>query len=162
MIYPLQILDVITVISMFGSIITFFTANRMDPGYVKSTCDFNELLEIGNDRCIDLENFCFYCKLIKSTRTFHCMVCGKCVEKFDHHCVYINNCLGYRNHKYFMFFLGFIGVYIVTSSAARIIAYFLLDVNQVHGNADDNWVIFTTIALIYTLVINALIMIPLS
>lgn len=128
-IYPLKVLDIITILSMIGSAITFFIANRMDPGQVTKSCDFKELLQIGNDRSIDLENFCFYCQLIKSTRTFHCMVCNKCVEKFDHHCVYINNCLGYRNHKYFMFFLLFITIYIVSSSIARIIAYFMLDVN---------------------------------
>eukprot|EP00347_Sterkiella_histriomuscorum_P003212 403365161 len=52
-----------------------------------------ELLSLANEKDIDLENFCFYCKIIKSSQTFHCNFCKSCTEKFDHHCVYINNCL---------------------------------------------------------------------
>ena len=83
-----------------------------------------QLLELGNDRNIDLENFCFYCKVIKSKFTFHCMICNKCVEKFDHHCIYINNCLGYRNHKYFLAFLILITLYFLASTATSIGSFF--------------------------------------
>ena len=86
-----------------------------------------EMLKIGNDRNIDLENFCFYCKVIKSMRTFHCQVCGKCVEKFDHHCIYINNCLGYRNHKYFFLFLLSMLFYIVISIATRFLDFVFVE-----------------------------------
>ena len=42
---------------------------------------------------------------MKTVTSFHCNTCGHCVEYFDHHCPYINNCLGYRNHKYFLVFI---------------------------------------------------------
>ena len=32
-------------------------------------------------------------------------MCGFCVEKFDHHCVWINQCVGLHNYKYFLSFI---------------------------------------------------------
>lgn len=32
-------------------------------------------------------------------------MCGFCVEKLDHHCVWINQCVGLHNYKYFLSFL---------------------------------------------------------
>ena len=58
-------------------------------------------LEIG----LHLDNFCSYCEVIKSESSFHCTICNRCVELFDHHCPFINNCLGHRNHKYFLSFI---------------------------------------------------------
>jgi hypothetical protein len=90
--------------------------------------DMIDMLKIGNDKNIDLENFCFYCKVIKSVKTFHCMICGKCVEKFDHHCVYINNCLGHRNHKYFILLIFFLILYVLIASITRIFDFVALDI----------------------------------
>jgi len=34
-------------------------------------------------------------------------VCIRCVMKMDHHCPWINNCVGHFNHAYFTCFLFF-------------------------------------------------------
>ena len=35
----------------------------------------------------------------------HCALIIRCIMKMDHHCPWINSCVGYGNHTYFMWFL---------------------------------------------------------
>jgi hypothetical protein len=144
------------VVFFFLSMIFYLISNCSDPGYVHREFNIIELLQVGYDRNIDLENFCFYCKIIKSTRTFHCMICGKCIEKFDHHCIYINNCLGYRNHKYFILFLWFIFIYMLTSVLTSIASFITHT-----GDRSEIFTIVDWACRIYTVLINFLQSVPL-
>jgi hypothetical protein len=52
----------------------------------------------------DLTRICFTCWDNKpiTKRVKHCSVCDKCVENMDHHCGWVNNCVGEKNHRRFI------------------------------------------------------------
>lgn len=53
-----------------------------------------------------VEKFCGACRVVLRPRTKHCRDCDKCVQGFDHHCKWLNTCIGARNYKWFLCSIG--------------------------------------------------------
>ena len=64
---------------------------------------------------------CHTCKIIRPPGTSHCGECNNCVLDFDHHCAFVSNCIGKRNHKYFYLFLIFGSLSSIISISLNII-----------------------------------------
>ena len=54
--------------------------------------------------------FCEKCDVWRPPRGHHCSQCQRCVLQMDHHCVWLNNCIGYYNIRSFVLFLTFLTV----------------------------------------------------
>ncbi|OWK63848.1 Palmitoyltransferase ZDHHC23 [Lonchura striata] len=53
------------------------------------------------------KDWCTTCQLVRPARAGHCRLCGRCVRRLDHHCVWINSCVGEQNHQAFILALSF-------------------------------------------------------
>jgi hypothetical protein len=53
------------------------------------------------------DRFCNRCEAhLLAARVVHCRECGKCVERFDHHCPWLNTCIGAANRRGFLAVVG--------------------------------------------------------
>jgi palmitoyltransferase len=83
---------VVTLLVLFGLTNFFFTITWLkDPGYLRKSeqVSFLRLVEK-----FDPNMLCPSCEVICTTESRHCYICNRCVERFDHHCQWINNCIG--------------------------------------------------------------------
>lgn len=88
----------------------FYRAMLMDPGFVRSAdgsrADQRELVDkMIQEGVYGSETYCIYCLLRKPLRSKHCKICKRCVARHDHHCPWVNNCVGLRNHRAFMVYI---------------------------------------------------------
>lgn len=80
----------------------FAAAARRDPGSLPKLSR-EEWIQLVQSKDVP---WCDICDNLKPPRAHHCSTCSTCVVDMDHHCVFLHNCVGANNMKYFVRFLG--------------------------------------------------------
>lgn len=132
----IKVYEIFINLAVFSVCLLFFSlAACKGPGYLRNDgVDFMAMLHV-----IDSTQLCPDCVAIRTSRSRHCSVCGHCVERFDHHCPWINNCVGLRNHNYFFVYILFqaLLVLITFSQGIRALVRFVSTNDQQLDRVND-------------------------
>lgn len=83
------------------------TINSRAKRPAKAQQEYDECINdaIKNNKYSDISNFCPICFIKKEKNMRHCFICDECIDGFDHHCYWINKCVGKKNYWLFSIFI---------------------------------------------------------
>ncbi|KAK8928777.1 putative S-acyltransferase [Platanthera zijinensis] len=94
-----------SILAVSVGVILFLLTSFSDPGTVNSKNVSQYISAYPYDNILYVEKECPTCKIPKPARSKHCGICDRCIARFDHHCGWMNTCIGEKNTRYFMAFL---------------------------------------------------------
>ncbi|UKK01791.2 protein S-acyltransferase [Theileria orientalis] len=84
------------------SLWTHYMCMTTNPGYIPEIKDI-DIVEIDM-----IFTHCSKCDSYRPIGSHHCKTCKRCILRMDHHCVWVCNCVGKFNQKFFMQYLSYI------------------------------------------------------
>ena len=101
-----------------ATVLTCFFSTKIDPtdlavriklGHIETTYDYTKFPRL-----------CIKCSTHVGARSKHCNKCDRCADQFDHHCDWLNNCVGKANYRWFVGLIVSLQVCVVVELAAAL------------------------------------------
>ncbi|KQJ94775.1 protein S-acyltransferase 8 [Brachypodium distachyon] len=116
-------IPVVTIVLTVHVLLLLFFTSSQDPGIVPRnshppveefshdasaphTLQFPRIKEVMVNGIPVRVKYCETCMIYRPPRCSHCSKCDNCVERFDHHCPWVGQCIGQRNYRYFFWFVS--------------------------------------------------------
>ncbi|XP_022832997.1 probable palmitoyltransferase ZDHHC16 [Spodoptera litura] len=113
---------------LINIIFHYYKGVATEPGYPPPTTHVSEAASI-----------CRRCISPRPPRTHHCSVCDRCILAMDHHCPWLNNCVGYYNARFFYLYMVYMVIGVTFIIVAGIdIGYKVLWLNDTGGLLPNN------------------------
>ncbi|KAI0077000.1 zf-DHHC-domain-containing protein [Panus rudis PR-1116 ss-1] len=100
--------------------------------------------------------YCYKDGFVKPLRAHHCRACGTCILKYDHHCPWVGQCVGARNHKYFVNFLEWAFIFCAWT-LSTLIAQNVESARGIDGDIDPQQVVIIALAGLFLVFTGALL-----
>ena len=125
---------------------TIYVTSKSDPGQVPLYWGFY----IG-DPDSKRTRYCLMCNVFKPLRCHHRSMCNRCVLNMDHHCPWINSCIGFYNRKFFIQMVFYLIITIFSTIIANSFSTYYL-IKDIIVNKKFEFNLKFTIQLFYILV----------
>lgn len=97
-------ISIISIILVIISTSLFLTLIYKNPGSIRHNDPKRLFFELFKREEM-VTDYCPTCAVRVIPNRKHCIICDICIEDFDHHCFWINTCVGKNNVKLFRIFL---------------------------------------------------------